>query len=46
MLCPLIAAISGHSIESTRKILETYLVRTLPMGQAAIKKWENSENKV
>jgi integrase len=41
-----IAAISGHSIEATRKILETYLVRTLPMGRAAIKKWEENENKV
>jgi integrase len=41
-----IAAISGHSIENTRQILETYLVRTLPMGRAAMKTWEKSENKV
>ena len=41
-----IAAISGHSIESTRKILDTYLPRTLPMGREAIKKWEDSKNRV
>ena len=39
-----IASVSGHSIENTRQILETYLVRTLPMGQAAVRKWEENEN--
>ncbi len=38
-----IAAVSGHSIEGTRQILETYLVRTAKMGRAAIRKWEESE---
>lgn len=38
-----IAAVSGHSIESTRQILETYLPRTLKMGQEGIRKWEQSQ---
>lgn len=38
---PEISAISGHSIERTERILEVYLPRTLPMGRAAILKWEN-----
>ena len=38
-----IAAVSGHSIEGTRQILETYLVRTAKMGRAAIRKWEESD---
>lgn len=33
-----IAAVSGHSIERTRQILETYLVRTSAMATAAIAK--------
>lgn len=39
-----IAAVSGHSIESTRQILETYLVRTAKMGRAAIRKWEQNRD--
>ena len=31
-----IAAVTGHQIESTRRILETYLPRTGPMASAAI----------
>ena len=38
-----IAAVSGHSIERTRQILETYLPRTLKMAQEGIRKWEQSE---
>ena len=38
-----IAAVSGHRIESTRQILETYLPRTLKMAQEGIRKWEQSE---
>ena len=38
-----IAAISGHSIESTRQILETYVVRTEAMAAAAIDLWEQNE---
>jgi integrase len=41
-----ISAITGHSIERTRQILETYLVRTLPMGRSAIAKWERKGKKV
>jgi hypothetical protein len=33
-------------IERTRQILETYLVRTLPMGRSAIAKWERKGKKV
>lgn len=40
---PEIAAITGHTIEETTKILETYLPRTLPMARAAILKWEQKE---
>ncbi len=38
-----IAAITGHSIERTRKILETYVPRTEPMGRNAVAKWERNE---
>lgn len=41
-----ISAISGHDIDSTQKILETYLPRTLPMARNAIRKWENKTGKV
>lgn len=37
---PEVAAISGHSLERTQSILETYLPRTTPMAQAAISKLE------
>ena len=40
-----ISAISGHSIEGTRQILETYVVRTETMAVAAIKLWEQNEPK-
>lgn len=36
-----ISAISGHDIDATAKMLETYLPRTLPMARNAIAKWEN-----
>lgn len=35
-----IAAVSGHEIETTRRILETYVPRTTAMAQAAISKLE------
>ncbi|TVR81928.1 MAG: hypothetical protein EA405_07620 [Rhodospirillales bacterium] len=35
-----IAAITGHRLERTMQILETYLPRTLPMAEAAIRKLE------
>jgi integrase len=37
---PEIAAITGHSIKSVEDILRTYLVRTYPQAQAAIRKLE------
>ncbi|MCP4392938.1 MAG: hypothetical protein GY804_01515 [Alphaproteobacteria bacterium] len=33
-----IAAVTGHKIETTRQILETYLPRTSDMAEAAITK--------
>ena len=39
-----IAAVTGHSIERSREILETYVPRTEPMGRNAIAKWERNEN--
>ncbi len=38
-----IAAVSGHSIETTKQILETYLPRTVEMGKAAIARWESKK---
>jgi len=38
-----IAAVSGHSISKTQKILETYLPRTLKMAARAIAAWEKSD---
>lgn len=35
-----IAAVSGHTIEQTRSILETYIPRTAAMADAAILRWE------
>lgn len=35
-----IAAVSGHTIETTKNILETYLPRTLKMARGAIDLWE------
>ena len=40
-----IAAISGHNIERTRQILETYVPRTDAMGRAAMDKLERKEAK-
>ena len=37
-----IAAVSGHDTETTRRILETYLPRTVKMAKGAIRKWEQS----
>jgi integrase len=41
---PEIAAITGHTIEQTQKILETYLPSTYAMAQNAVAKWEQSTN--
>lgn len=38
-----IAAVSGHTIETTRQILETYLPRTLKMARGAIDLWEGEK---
>ena len=35
-----IAAVSGHEIATTTRILDTYVPRTAKMAQAAILKWE------
>lgn len=43
---PEISAITGHSIDDTTRILETYLPRTLPMARNAIKKWEQNKSGV
>lgn len=40
-----ISAVSGHTIERTREILETYLPRTAAMGKAAVTLWESRESK-
>ncbi|TWA89839.1 phage integrase family protein [Azospirillum brasilense] len=40
-----ISAVSGHNIQTTRQILETYLPRTGAMARAAIKKWEKAERR-
>ena len=37
---PEIAAITGHQLGRTARILETYLPRTAPMARAAIRKLE------
>lgn len=38
-----IAAVSGHSIEATKQILETYLPRTVKMARGAISLWEGEK---
>ena len=38
---PEIAAITGHSLERTKQILETYLPRTPDMARNAMAKWES-----
>lgn len=35
------AAITGHSLNEIKNVIETYFVRTTPMARAAIAKWEN-----
>ena len=40
-----IAAISGHSIERTSQLLETYVPRTEAMGRSAMDKLERKEAK-
>ncbi len=40
-----IASITGHSLERTRQILETYLPRNLDLARAAIVKWEQKGRK-
>lgn len=37
---PEIAAVTGHSIERTERIIDVYFVRTKSMAQSAIAKWE------
>lgn len=37
---PQIASVTGHSIDDTEKIIETYMPRTTPMAEAAIRKLE------
>lgn len=39
-----IASVSGHSIESTRRILETYLPTNIEFARNAIRKWERYED--
>ena len=40
-----IANITGHEIEKTRRILETYLPRNVEIARAGIAKWERSKLK-
>lgn len=42
---PEIAALTGHSIQRTQQIIDTYYVRTREMAQNAIRKWERSDAK-
>lgn len=42
---PEIAAITGHTVDQTQKILETYLPRTFEMARNAISKWERKGRK-
>ncbi len=37
-----ISSVTGHSIETTRQILETYIPRTIEMSRGAIARWEES----
>ncbi len=38
---PQIAAVTGHSLDGTKSIIETYLVRTKKQATAAIRRWES-----
>jgi integrase len=40
-----ISAVSGHSIEQTTRILETYIPRSALMAAAAVKQLEKSDRK-
>ena len=42
---PEVSSITGHTIEQTQKILETYLPRTFEMARNAIDKWERKGRK-
>ena len=37
-----VSQITGHEIERTRRILETYLPRNVEIARAAIAKWERN----
>lgn len=37
------AAVSGHSIDRSRQILQTYVVASTPMADSAIRKWAERE---
>lgn len=41
-----ISAITGHSLDETQRILETYVPRTLKMARNALAKWENKPGAV
>jgi integrase len=38
-----IAAVSGHSIDRSRQILQTYVITSTPMADTAIRKWAEYE---
>lgn len=42
---PQIAALSGHSIEHTTRVIETYLPRRAEVALAGVEAWETSERK-
>ena len=41
-----VAAVSGHAIDRTTQILETYLPRTTEMAKAAVLRWESKKSKM
>ena len=41
-----IAALSGHSIETTKRILDTYIPRRGELALAAVETWERGDGKV
>ncbi len=38
-----IASVTGHSIETTRQILDVYMPRTVELSRAGIRRWEGDE---
>ena len=40
---PQISSITGHSIERTQQIIDTYFVRTLPQAREAIRLWQEHD---